>query len=264
MATKKTRVNSAAADAARIAEECATWAIENNVTDDPYLFGLIEGIEKRKNISMWASIDPLQYLPHPESDAGAKYLLRGRFVAIFRNILVYFPVALTWKAVSEATKAFAKFVELNGATTVNFLEFWQNGYKVLSSTWTIANVAQLDFLIILIVIALSFLASYMHERGVSLRNADNELIENERIRLGLHIMEYLHDKKSVTSGNISARLASSVQNLIASSNSLSETTKRIETTNKKVFSTTGIKKDLARLVLTQRALENRRQEEDEH
>lgn len=262
MATNNRRMSHASAEAAKIAEECANWAIENDVTDDPYLFGLIEAIEKRKNISMWASIDPLQYLPHPDSNAGARYLHRGRYVAIFRNILVYFPVALTWKAVSEATKAFAKFVELNGATTVNFLEFWQNGYKILPETWTIANVAELDFLIILIVIALSFVASYMHERGIALRNSDSELIENERIRLGLHIMEYLHDKKSVNSTNISARLASSVQNLIASSNSLSETTKRIETTNKKIFSGNGIKKDLAKLVLTQRALENRRNEDE--
>jgi hypothetical protein len=193
---------------------------------------------------MWSTLDPFEMLPHPEGTAGAKDIRYGRIIAILRNILVFVPVALTWEAVSQATKAFATFVELNGATTVNFLEFWQNGYKILPSFWQIANIAQVDFFIILAVIVMSLTASALNERGNRLHDKEIELLEKDRIQLGILILEYLFNKGRITPNNVNSKLASSVRNLIAASGSLSESTRRIERTNKKLFSQKGVKREI--------------------
>jgi len=227
-----------------LAEQLTSWAIESDVTDDPYVLGLLHAVETRKGLDMWSTLDPFEMLPHPEGTAGAKDIRYGRIIAILRNILVFVPVALTWEAVSQATKAFATFVELNGATTVNFLEFWQNGYKILPSFWQIANIAQVDFFIILAVIVMSLTASALNERGNRLHDKEIELLEKDRIQLGILILEYLFNKGRITPNNVNSKLASSVRNLIAASGSLSESTRRIERTNKKLFSQKGVKREI--------------------
>lgn len=230
-----------------LAEELTSWAIDSDVTDDPYILGLLSAVETRKNLEMWATLSPFELLPHPEGMAGGREIRYGRLIAILRNILVFVPVAITWEAVSQATKAFATFVELNGATTVNFLEFWQNGYKLLPSFWQVANVAQVDFFIILFVIVLSVFASTMNERGQRAREKQMELLEKDRIRICLLITDYLYSKGRITPGNINAKLAASVRSLIASSGSLSETTRRIERTNKTIFNQRGVKREIKKL-----------------
>lgn len=230
-----------------LAADITAWAIESDVADDPYVLGLLNAVETRKSLDMWSTLNPFEMLPHPEGNAGQREIRWGRIIAILRNILVFVPVAITWEAVSQATKAFATFVELNGATTVNFLEFWQNGYKILPSFWQVSNVAQVDFFIILIVILLSVFASLMNERGQRAHEKEQEYLEKDRVRLGIHIMDYLYAKGRVTPANINAKLASSVRNLIATSGSLSETTRRIERTNKTLFGQKGIKKEIKKL-----------------
>lgn len=230
-----------------LAEQLTNWAIQSDVTDDPYVLGLLNAVETRKGLDMWSTLDPFEMLPHPEGRAGVRELRWGHIIAILRNILVFVPVALTWEAVSQATKAFSTFVELNGATTVNFLEFWQNGYKILPSFWQIANIAQVDFFIILAVIVMSLVASGMNERGNRAHDKEVEFLEKDRIRLGILIMEYLFTKGRITPANINTKLASSIRNLIAASGSLSETTRRIERTNKTLFSQKGVRKEIKKL-----------------
>ena len=227
-----------------LAEQLTGWAIESDVTDDPYVLGLLHAVETRKGLDMWSTLDPFEMLPHPEGKAGSRDIRYGRIIAILRNILVFVPVALTWEAVSQATKAFATFVELNGATTVNFLEFWQNGYKILPSFWQIANIAQVDFFIIVAVLVMSLAASALNERGSRLHEKEIEALEKDRIQLGILILEYLFNKGRITPNNVNAKLASSVRNLIAASGSLSESTRRIERTNKTLFSQRGVKKEI--------------------
>lgn len=230
-----------------LAEEITSWAIASDVADDPFVLGLLNAIETRRSLDMWSTLNPFEMLPHPEGQAGQREIRWGRLIAILRNILVFVPVAITWEAVSQATRAFATFVELNGATTVNFLEFWQNGYKILPSFWQVSNVAQLDFLILIIVITLSVLASVFNERGQRAHEKEADFLEKDRVRLGIHIMEYLFAKGRVTPTNINAKLASSVRNLIAASGSLSSTTRRIERTNKILFKQKGVKREIQKL-----------------
>jgi hypothetical protein len=172
-------------------------------------------------------MDPFEYLPQPAPVQGAKLLSWAKLTSTIRNVMVFVPVALTWEAVSKATEAFAKFVEANNATTVNFLEFWQNGYDVLPSFWTISHIATLDFLIILGVIALSLLATFLNDKGSSLKRAELREIDNDRLGTALALKMYLYSMREIDKTNIKEGVASSVSALLTATSSLSKSARQL-------------------------------------
>jgi hypothetical protein len=172
-------------------------------------------------------MDPFEYLPQPAPVQGAKLLNWAKTTANIRNVMVFLPVALTWEAVSKATESFAKFIEANNATTVNFLEFWQNGYDVLPSFWTISHIATLDFLIILGVIALSLIATFLNDRGSSLNRAELREIEKDRLGTALALKMYLYAMREIDKTNIKEGVASSVSALLTATSSLSKSARQL-------------------------------------
>ena len=102
------------ARAKRIAENEAlrdslsAWANKNGFLDDPYVVGLTAALDKRRNLSMWATLSPLEYLPRPETKGRRLRLIK--FITLVRNTLIFAPVALTWAAVGKATTAFEIYV----------------------------------------------------------------------------------------------------------------------------------------------------------
>ena len=158
---------------------------------------------------------------------GNRFFSWAKTAASIRNVMVFVPVAITWEAVSKATVAFAKFVESNNATTVNFLEFWQNGYDVLGKFWTIGNIASLDFAIILGVIALSLIATYLNARGSSINKSETQQIEAERIEIALALKMYLYSMREIDKTNVKEGIASSVSALLAATSTLAKTAKQL-------------------------------------
>jgi hypothetical protein len=106
-----------------LAEKIRAFTSEHKVSNDPYLNGLLEAIDSKKNLHVWAELDPLDYLPHPEAKSGFAKARLVRIMTVIRNVLVFAPVALTWAAVSAATTGFSKYIAENGADVVNFLDF---------------------------------------------------------------------------------------------------------------------------------------------
>jgi hypothetical protein len=141
--------------------------------------------------------------------------------------LIFVPVALTWIAVSKATTAFERYTTANPSAVVNFLEFWQNGYGVLSKDWTIGHVAFLDFAIIAIVIALSLVVSFMELQHKKTMRTVVAALQNERLSLGIKIFKYLHSQKSATPQVVNASVASSIRNLLATSKEMAKTSKEL-------------------------------------
>jgi hypothetical protein len=199
------------------------WALRNAVHDDHIVASLLEDLQNEENLSIWATLDPFEFLPRPTFNIGSKYAMWAKYASILRNIAVFVPVALTWKAVSEATTAFGKFVEANSASTVNFLVFWQNGYDVLSKFWTIGHVASLDFLIILGVILLSLGTSYLTQVSQTLRVKQSELVEQDRLEIALALKVYLYALREIDKGNIKEGIATSVSSLQSATNALTKT-----------------------------------------
>lgn len=218
----------------QLAGRLSEWIVRHDLQSDPYLNGLVAAIESKKDLHIWAELDPNQYLPHPEAKSAGPTERLVRILTVIRNVLVFAPVALTWAAVGEATTGFSEYIKQNGADVVNFLDFWQNGYDILAEEWRIGNVARLDFIIVLIVIALTLYVSRGSYKADSLRDAEEAKYDLERLALAIEIHAALHDKRKITTVTMNASLAGSISRLVTASNNLEDAAKFIEKTSRKL------------------------------
>lgn len=201
------------ADRLILAEKLQQWCVKNSIVDNPYMERLIEGLKKRKNLAMLSEIDALDHFPMfgaALSSSKTKLILT---LTVIRNVAVFVPVALTWSAVSHATAGFAKYVKEIPNAVANFLEFWQNGYGYLSPEWTIGTVANLDFLIILVVILLTLYLSLAANRDKQQRSIRSAVFNLERLALALEVRDFLHDKRRITTVTMNQSMATAIQNL---------------------------------------------------
>lgn len=220
-------------DGKALADSLTEWGINYGISDDPYIAGLSDALYKNRDLSTWSEFEPLEYLPHGNVLEGARSIKWGRIVGITRNILVFAPVALTWKGVEQATTAFSDFVTKNSASTVNFLEFWQNGYGVLPEAWTISSVARMDYVIVGIVIVLSFLSTFLNEHGRTRRSVGQRSLDLDRTYLAIEIKKYLHSKREVSNLTITDGISELIRNFENTAKSLNETARTLEVASKK-------------------------------
>jgi hypothetical protein len=232
MATKRRVSNSK--KHIELADQVDLWARKYEVSNDPYVNGLSESLREKKNLPIWASMNPVEYLPQPEITSGLAVARWARLLTLIRNVLVFAPVALTWAAVGQATTAFSRYVDENGADVVNFLDFWENGYGYLGSEWQISHVAFLDFIIILIVIILTLIASVFGKRASEAQASFEQQIERERIGLAVEITSFLFDKQKATNVTMNASLAGAIAKLLNATDALEDVAKNLAKTTKKV------------------------------
>ena len=232
MATKRRVSNSK--KHLELADQVDSWAYKYQVSRDPYTNGLSNSLREKKNLQIWAAMNPIEYLPQPEITEGIAIARWARLLTLIRNVLVFAPVALTWAAVGQATSAFSRYVDENGADVVNFLDFWENGYGYLGTEWQISNVAFLDFLIILVVIILTLIASVFGKKASELQAKFDQQIERERIGLAVEINSFLFDKQKATNVSMNASLAGAIAKLLNATDSLEDVTKNLAKTTKKV------------------------------
>jgi hypothetical protein len=232
MATKRRVSNSK--KHLELADQVDSWAYKYQVSRDPYTNGLSNSLREKKNLQIWAAMNPIEYLPQPEITEGIAIARWARLLTLIRNVLVFAPVALTWAAVGQATSAFSRYVDENGADVVNFLDFWENGYGYLGTEWQISHVAFLDFLIILVVINLTLIASVFGKKASELQAKFDQQIERERIGLAVEINSFLFDKQKATNVSMNASLAGAIAKLLNATDSLEDVTKNLAKTTKKV------------------------------
>ena len=215
-----------------LAEKLEEWSRLRGVERDPYLSQLTESLKDRKNLHVWAELQPLDFLPYPKSNLKNRQSDLVRILTVIRNVLVFAPVALTWAAVSAATTGFAAYTKENGASVVNFLDFWQNGYGYLADHWKIGHVAELDFILVMIVIALTLFVSIVGHQAQSLRNQQETVIDQERSALAMEIAHVLHDKRKITTVTMNQALAGSISRLVNATHNLESATKEINKAQK--------------------------------
>lgn len=210
-----------------LADEIESWAHSHSLIDDPYLSELIRDIRNRKNLSRWSELKPMEFLPYPEIPQLRRPESLVNLITVLRNVLVFLPVALTWIAVSKATSAFSVYTNKNSIAVVNFLEFWQNGYGVLAKEWTIGRIAFLDFLLIMIVIMLTILASILGRINQRKRSLLTETIDNQRTKLALSITSYLYSKQTISPLTFDRNMANAVSSLLNAVDTLDESVNRL-------------------------------------
>ena len=210
------------------------WISAHNLQNDPYLNDLSRAIDEKKDLHIFAEMDPMEYLPHPDAHVGIAAAKRVRLLTVIRNVLVFAPVALTWAAVSAATTGFSQYIKENGADVVNFLDFWQNGYGILGEEWKIGNVARLDFVIVVVVIVLTLYVSQAGHKVRALQRATEDAIDRERVALAIEIRTALHDKKKITNVTMNASLAGSISRLVSASHNLEDAAREIDKATRKL------------------------------
>ena len=201
--------------AARLREYGEDYGLE----EDPYLEGLSQAIEEGKNLSVWASNDVMTLMPHPDvaSIEGPIYSA----MVLIRNVLVFVPVALTWLAVGKATTGFSLYTtKSSAASIVNFLQFWQNGYGVLSKAWTLSQVAEDDFYIIAAVIFLTFVTPFMNRSAVKRAARFGLDALRERLALVIEVESFLFDRRRLTPLSIDSALAHSFERVVDATHNL--------------------------------------------
>jgi hypothetical protein len=209
-----------------------SWATLYGVQSDPYVSGLTSAVANRKNLPMWASLEPLEYLPHAQINSHKKLHLTSLIMSVLRNSLVFLPVALTWFAISKATSAFALYTADNSLAVVNFLDFWENGYGVLSEKWALSSVATLDFQIILGIIGLTIAITFLDRALKNFKNQAMQEADDERIQMALAISTYLFDQQRVTNVTVNQSLARAIRDILNSTDSLDKTSKELNKTVK--------------------------------
>ena len=232
MATKRRVSNSK--KHLELADQVDSWAYKYQVRRDPYVTGLSTSLREKKNLPIWAAMNPIEYLPQPEITEGIAVARWARLLTLIRNVLVFAPVALTWAAVGQATSAFSRYVDENGADVVNFLDFWENGYGYLGTEWQISKVAFLDFVIIVVVIILTLIASVFGKKASELQAEYDQQIERERIGLAVEINSFLFDKQKATNVTMNASLAGAIAKLLNATDALEDVAKNLAKTTKKV------------------------------
>lgn len=211
-----------------------SWAQQHGLLEDPYISGLSNAVENRKNLPMWASLNPLEYLPHAPAEVNKSLKQVVLIITIVRNALVFLPVALTWYAISKATSAFAVYTANNTLSVVNFLDFWENGYGVLDKKWALSHVATLDFQIILFIIVLTIAITLLDKRLRESHTQAVAALDEDRISLALSITSFLFDHQRVTQVSMNQSLAKSLRDLSNSTESLDKSSKELGKTVKAI------------------------------
>jgi hypothetical protein len=217
-----------------LANSLQSWAQEHDLVADPYISGLSNAVSNRKNLPMWASLNPLEYLPHAAAQINKTLKRIVLFITITRNALVFLPVALTWYAIAKATSAFAIYTADNTLGVVNFLDFWENGYGVLADEWSLSHVATLDFQIILVIIILTIAITLIDKR-IRENHAQHVMaLDEDRINLALSISSFLFDHQRVTQVSMNQSLAKSLRDLSNSTQALDKSSKELGKTVKAI------------------------------
>ena len=210
-----------------LADRLRLWGESFGVEEDPYLEGLSNALAKGKNLAVWASNDVMALMPEPkiESTEGAIYTL----LVLLRNVLVFVPVALTWLAVGKATTAFNAYTaRSSAASVVNFLQFWQNGYGLLSKEWTLSRIAELDFYIIAGVIFLTFITPFMNRSAIKSATRFENEAQRERLALVIEVESFLFQKRQITPLTMDASLIRSLEKVVSASENLNKASRGIK------------------------------------
>jgi hypothetical protein len=204
------------------------WSLKHKLGGDPYLNSIIKTVENDLPLHVWTELEAEEHLPRPKSEVGTPYIKASRYLAIVRNVLVFVPVAITWKAVSEATQAFARFVASQNMAPVNFLEFWQNGYGELSNFWKIGNVAEIDFYLIIMIIATTLLSTILLNYGRERDEKVQRIFDQEREVVIFEIKSFLHAPAMTSVTAIDKSLRDALRNLNAAANSIATAASKLE------------------------------------
>jgi hypothetical protein len=213
-----------------VLEQLNAWARKYNLSQDSYVSALAGALENRSNLPFWSTMSATDFLPKSVIATPRSQFIY--YLTLLRNLLIFAPVAITWLAIGEASRAFAVFTESNNSNVVNFLQFWQNGYGVLAEEWTLSRVAILDASILLFIMVLIVIIANLNQRTQRQRSKLEIVADDDRMRVAIAVDSYLFEKRTVTNATLNQGLSRALQELKNTSSSLNRTAKVVEKAEK--------------------------------
>lgn len=239
MVTKKAKAKNL-----ELAKSLSIWSEKNNVQDDIFVKALTESLDTGIGLQHLAQYDATQTLPHPENFAGLKESNYSETLISVRNILVFVPVAFTWAGISQATAAYSTYTEANPNTIVNFFDFWENGYGVLSKFWTLSSITRIGFFLLSIIILASAVIAILQKTSTTRKHEARKMIDKERFELGFQINQFLFQFKSITPITLNQNSLAAVRELKATSASTAKIVKSAEKSAVELSKGSAIQKQL--------------------
>jgi hypothetical protein len=244
-------------------KELMRWAAEEGAESDRAVARLIRAIQSRQNLAMWANKDIDTFLPEPKPRDLRILTAAAQVVFVLRNLLVFVPILLTWRAIGAASVAFAEFsAAVPIGVDVNFLRFWQTGGEglipgatlppeaIVSQSDRLSQVAAFVAIIIGAVIVLTFVASLTQAFNDFQEGSRTREAEQRRTEIVLLLESALHGYRQATPTSISETLAESLSALLQAANQLGATAQQLERSTVGVAelgpAISGFTKELAR------------------
>jgi hypothetical protein len=210
------------------------WAVKHNELDDPYVGGLLKAIDRRSDLTMWASLNPLDVLPHPTVTHDA-WIRRAATIAIsLRNVLIFVPVLLTWLSIGLAVSAYRDYFDSGSSENneVNFLQFWSDPEKGdLSSFWRIGDVSRHVAILISLIVILTLAHGLLSSRAQAIRNREAVILEKSRLQVALVLANALHGKRQANPESIGEALAEALNDLTQAARDVHEAASKLEETS---------------------------------
>lgn len=244
-------------------KELMRWAAEEGAESDRAVARLTRAIQSRQNLAMWANKDIDTFLPEPKPRDRRILTAVTQFIFVLRNLLVFVPILLTWRAIGAASVAFAEFsAAVPVGVDVNFLRFWQTGGEGLIPGATLppeaivpqwdrlSQVAAFVAIIIGAVIVLTFVASLTQAYNDFQEGSRTREAEQRRTEIVLLLESALHGYRQATPTSISETLAESLSALLQAAHQLGSTAQQLERSTVGVAelgpAISGFTKELAR------------------
>lgn len=222
-------------------KELERWAADEGAEGDRAVARLVRAIRSRQNLAMWANKDIDTFLPEPKPRDQAFLTVGAKIIFVVRNVLVFLPIFLTWRAIGAASVAFAEFSAVVPAgIDVNFLRFWQTGGEglipgatlppeaIVPQSERLSQVAAVVAFVILAVIFLTLAASIMQALNDSRERRSMREAEQRRTEVVLLLESALHGYRQATPTSISETLAESLSALLQAAHQLGATAKQLE------------------------------------
>jgi hypothetical protein len=217
------------------------WASDEELSSDPAVVRLSTGLKSRQNLSMWAMKDIDSFLPPPRSRERASWTQGVRLLLFLRNVAVFLPIVVTWRAISLASSAFATFAGLiPEGEDVNFLRYWQTGgvgllpgvdlpgAAIVPPIDRLSAVAATAASIIGAIIVLTIVAEALTWSERNYRSKHQQQADQERIEVVLELEAALHGYRQATPTSITESLAESLGALLEAARQLQVTAKELE------------------------------------
>ena len=216
------------------ADSLRRWITESNPTNKAILERLERDIRDDSQMERWAAFALEDLIRPPLAVASETWQSRwARRIELFRNIVLFFPVMVTWFAIDKASNAYSDYLAnewrpglSDGDLPQSFLQIWNDPSKLEKLVWfkpTLQSIAFIDGILILVLIGSTLLVHLFDSRAEEI--ARNKDLENDLALRGVMVDVglFLHGFRQITPSQLKSGLSESVNSLARATDAIRDT-----------------------------------------